>query len=140
MIDTSANQDLNDLERILGGKIGRLDNKTIPGLNPVEGQNVIYHQDDRRATPKRLFKLLLEGVLERRAKHGGRLSDPCAILTPDGQLFRAMHYHGDLEGWRLDIEQGARDLGLLLAWFDEGVFRLSDRRTYSLTECVVTFD
>ncbi len=34
MIDTSANQDLNDLERILGGKIGRLDNKTIPGVEP----------------------------------------------------------------------------------------------------------
>lgn len=140
MIDKSDNEELTDLERILGGKLGRRDSRTIPGLNQVDGQKVIYYQDDKRVTPKRLFKLLLEGVLERRAKFGGRLSDSCAILTPDNQLFRAMYYHGDIEGWRLDIGAGARDLGLLLAWFDEGTFRLSDGRTYSLDECVVTFD
>lgn len=51
-----------------------------------------------------------------------------------------MYYHGDLEGWSLDIEEGAQGLGLLLAWFDQGVLRISDGRAYSLGECVVTFD
>lgn len=140
MIDKNNNEELSGLERILGGKLERLDNRIIPGLNPVDGQDSIYYQDDKRVSTDRLFKLLLEGVLERRAKLGGRSSHSCAILTPDSQPFRAMYYHGDLDGWKLDIKEGARDLGLLLAWFDEGRFILSDGRIYSLDECVVTFD
>ncbi|MBM6446866.1 hypothetical protein JQF37_25010 [Pseudomonas sp. MIL9] len=31
-----------------------------------------------------------------------------------GPLFHAFSYHGDLEGWRKDIEAGAEGIGLLL--------------------------
>lgn len=140
MIDENDNQELGDLERILGGRLERLDDRIIAGLYPVDGQGATYYQDDRRFSPNTLFKRLLQGVPNRRAKRGGRSSHSCAILTPDSQLFRAMYYHGDLEGWSLDIEEGAQGLGLLLAWFDQGVLRISDGRAYSLGECVVTFD
>jgi len=140
MIDENDNQELGDLERILGGRLERLDDRIIPGLYPVDGQEAIYYQDDKRVSPNALFKRLLQGVPNRRAKRGGRSSHSCAILTPDSQLFRAMYYHGELEGWSLDIEEGAQGLGLLLAWFDQGVLRISDGRAYSLGECVVTFD
>lgn len=135
-----SNDDLTDFEKALGGRLERLDNRIIPGLEQIDGQSVAYYQDDKRAAPNKLFRMLLEDLSERNANFGGSASAGCSIQTPDRQLFRAIYYHGDLEGWRLDIEAGARRLGLLLAWFDDGSFRLSDGRTYSLDECVVTFD
>jgi len=132
-------EDLTDIEKILGGKLERLEDRIIPGVEPIDGQSVLYYQDDRRTTPKKLFMMLFEGLSERSAKFGGSSSGGCSILTPDKELFRAMYCHGDMEGWRLDIEAGARRLGLLLAWFDGECLKLSDGRKYSLKDRDVTF-
>lgn len=139
-VERHSNDGLTGLERALGGKLERLEDRIIPGVEPIDGQSVVYYQDDKRTTSKKLFMMLFEGLSERRAKFGGSSSGGCSILTPDKELFRAMYYHGDMEGWRLDIEAGARRQGLLLAWFHGECFKLPDGREYSLTDCDVTFE
>jgi len=133
-------ESLADIEKILGGKLERREARLVPGLQQMDGQMAIYYQDDGRTTEKLLFRTLLDGVAERSATFGGRISDPCSVLTPDGDLFRAMICRGDIGGWRADVEDGARHLGLLLARFEGDRFELSDGRGYSLKECVVTFE
>lgn len=130
---------LSDLENILGGKIERLGQRSVPGVIPVDGVEVVYYQDDKRATPKKLFKSFLDGLSFRNATSGGRVSDSCSIRSPDGLLFRAMSYHGDLAGWRKDIEEGAKGLGLLLACIEGDKFIISDGRSFPLSECKIEF-
>jgi len=133
------NDQLNKLEKILGGKIEQLGQRSVPGMTPVDGVEIIYYQDDKRTTPKKLFKSFLDGLSFREAKFGGRVSDSCSVLSPDGLLFRAMSYHGDLAGWRKDIEEGARGLGLLLAKIEGDQFVISDGRSFPLSECKIEF-
>lgn len=130
---------LEELERVLGGKIEQLGERSVPGLVPVSGVGVVYYQDDKRMPPKKLFKSFLDGLSVRSAKSGGRVSDTCSILSPDGLLFRAMSYHGDLAGWGRDIEEGAKGLGLLLAYIEVDKFIISDGRSYPLSECKIKF-
>lgn len=127
------------LVRILGGEIEQRGARTVPGLNPVEGVEFVYYQDDKKVKPKKLFKSLLDGVNPRSAKKGGRVSDSCNVVFPDGSLFRAMSYHGDLEGWRRDIEVGAKILGLLLARIESDQFIISDGRSIPLSDCKIEF-
>ena len=56
-------------------------------MHPVDGVEIVYYQDDKRTTPKKLFKSLLDGLSSREAKVGGRGSDSCSVLPPDGLLF-----------------------------------------------------
>ena len=127
------------LERILGGEIEQRGARSIPGVNPVEGVEFVYYQDDNKLKPKKLFKSLLDGVNPRCAKKGGRVSNSCNIVFPDGSLFHAMSYHGDLEGWRKDIEVGAKSLGLLLARIEGDQFIISDGRSIPLSDCKIEF-
>ncbi|MCY1414344.1 hypothetical protein D9M71_297910 [compost metagenome] len=106
---------------------------------PVDGVEIVYYQDDKRTTPKKLFKSFLDGLSFRNAKNGGRASDSCSVLSPDGLLFRVMSYHGDLAGWRKDIEEGAKGLGLLLAKIEGDQFVISDGRSFPLSECKIEF-
>ncbi|MOA20928.1 hypothetical protein D3C78_1414010 [compost metagenome] len=106
----------------------------MPGVLPVDGVEIVYYQDDKRTTPKKLFKSFLDGLSFRNAKNGGRASDSCSVLSPDGLLFRVMSYHGDLAGWRKDIEEGAKGLGLLLAKIEGDQFVISDGRSFPLSE------
>lgn len=131
---------LTDIEKILGGKLERREARSVPGLHHVQGQMALYYQDDGRTTRKKLFRILLDGVSERSAKYGGRISDPCSILTPDGVLFRAMICRGDIDGWKQDIEAGTKALTLLLASIEGESFKICDGRLFSLRDCVISFD
>lgn len=50
-----------------------------------------------------------------------------------------MVYHGDLVGWKKDIEEGADGLNLLLAKIEGKQFIISDGRVFLLSECKVEF-
>jgi len=50
-----------------------------------------------------------------------------------------MSYHGDLVGWGKDIEEGAKGLGLLLAYIESDKFIISDGRSFPLSECEIKF-
>lgn len=130
---------LNELERILGGKIEPRDQRDIPGATPVDGTEVLYFEDDGKSKPKKQFNLLLDSAGTIAATSGGIVSDGCRISLPVGTLFNALSYHGDIAGWRAAVEEGANARGLLLARVEGGQFVISDGRSFPLLECKIEF-
>lgn len=130
---------LDELERILGGSIEQRGQRSIPGLNPVEGTEFVYYEDDGRNRAKRQFDLLLDSAGAIVATSGGVVSDNCCISLPVGGVFHALSYHGDIVGWRTSVEVGANARGLLLARIDGNKFVISDGRSFSLSECKIEF-
>jgi len=69
-------------------------------------------------------------------KHGSVGTTDHTLSLPDGQLFHALEYRGDLEGWRQQIAEGAKALGVMLGRIENGqTFVLSDGRTFALADC-----
>jgi hypothetical protein len=62
------------------------------------------------------------------------------IITPDNQLLHALSYKGDLEGWKKDIELGAKNLNLLTAEIQGDKIVLSDGRSFKLSDCATEDD
>ncbi|WP_081068352.1 hypothetical protein [Burkholderia stagnalis] len=127
------------MEQILGGKIEGEDARVIPGTVAVEGTEFVYFSDDGKNKFRRQFKNVTEFTNPPYAKSGGVNERGCRVTLPDGQLFHAIGYHGDIDGWRQDIEAGAHAFGLLLARIEGGVFVVSDGRAVPLNECNVDF-
>ncbi|WP_446027579.1 hypothetical protein [Lelliottia amnigena] len=133
------NSQLEELEKILGRKIEQRDQRAIPGLNPVEGTEFIYYEDDGKNKAKKQFDLLLDSAGTIVASSGGVISDGCCITLPTGGGFRALSYHGDIGGWRVSVEAGAKTRGLLLAKIDGDQFVISDGRSFPLSDCKIEF-
>jgi len=126
------------MEKILGGSIGF--EKIIPGTAVKEGKGIIYFSDDGKTDFGTQFNRLTKDVSPRHAKHGGKTSQGCKLWLPDGSLFHPVGYHGDVDGWRKDIENGAQQLNLLLATIDGERIVVSDGRSFALVNCKVEFD
>ncbi|MEZ2311574.1 hypothetical protein AB6809_33615 [Paraburkholderia sp. RCC_158] len=131
---------LERLEQILGGKLERDDARVIPGTVAVDGTEFIYFSDDGKNNFRKQFRNLTEFTTPPYAQSGGVNERGCAIALPDGQLFHAIAYHGDTEGWRKDIHAGAKALSVLLAKIEGDKLVVSDGRTFSLNECKIAFD
>jgi hypothetical protein len=127
------------LEGILGGNLEDRDARVIPGAVKVEGTEFVYFSDDGVNKFRRQFKNVTEFTNPPNAKSGGVNERGCRITPPDGQLFHAIGYHGDIEGWRKDVAAGAQAFGLLLARIEADVFVISDGRSFPLNECRVEF-
>ena len=120
------NTQLEELERILGGKIEQRDQREIPGLSPVDGTEFLYFEDDRKNKFRKQFKNITCFTEPPNAGSGGVTESGCKITPPSGPLFHAISYHGDLYGWKKDIEAGANGLSLLLARIEGDQFVVSD--------------
>ncbi|WP_080403364.1 hypothetical protein [Burkholderia ubonensis] len=131
---------LGKLESIVGGALERRDARVIPGSVAVEGTEFVYFSDDGKNKFKKQFKNLTEYTNPPNAVSGGVNDRGCKIALPNGQLFHAIGYHGDLDGWRKDLEAGAAALNLLLARIEGDMFILSDGSSFSLNECKIEFD
>lgn len=127
------------LEKILGGKIEQRGQREIPGLNPIEGVEFIYYEDDGRIKVKKQLNALLDSAGSIKATSGGVVSDSCTIRLSDGHLFHALSYHGDVDGWREAVEAGAKARGLLLARIEGEQFVVSDGRSIPLSDCKIEF-
>jgi len=132
--------DLDRLERILGGKFERRNARVIPGTQSVDGVEIVYFSDDGKNKFRKQFRTLTSSVEPRTATHGGMNERGCRIMPPNGPLFHAIGYHGDVEGWRKDVQTGATARGLLLARIEDGTFVMSDGRSFPLSECQVDFN
>lgn len=133
------NSDREVLEKILGGKIEQRGERALPGLNPVEGVEFRYYEDDGRSKVKKQFNALLDAAGSINATGGGVVSDSCTICLSDDRLFRALSYHGDIDGWREAVEAGAKARGLLLARIKGDQFVISDGRSIPLSDCKIEF-
>lgn len=124
-----------ELEKILGGKIESLHEQGLPGLVPAPGEEVVYFADDPEAELGDQMQRLITHVVPLRAKTGAVLATKHTLALPDGQLFHAIKYRGDVDGWRTQIAEGAKLLGVVLGKIEAGSsFLLSDGRRISLAE------
>ncbi len=85
------------------------------------------------------FKSLTMFANPLQATGGGVNERGCKITTPNGVLFHAIGYHGDIGGWRKDIETGARGLHLLLGMIDGDRFVVKDGESFQLRDCKIEF-
>ena len=131
------------MEKILGrGPTQTPDQKAIPGAVQVAGVEVRYVEDEGKDKflDDGLFQKVTRHPAPRHAKSGGANTDGCKIYTPDGKLFHALSYHADIEGWRQDITESAKTLGLRLARIvaDELVV-IDESARYALADCKMEF-
>ena len=127
---------LSELEKIHGGPIGH--KGVIPGTVPVEGSEFAYFCDGSDEG-KRFHDLTLHSK-PLHAQRGGVCGGGCHLTLPDGSIFHAAQYHGDIEGWRKDIEEGAAEQEITLARIDGDKLVISDGRVFDLSECTAKFD
>jgi hypothetical protein len=125
------------MEKILGGPIGY--DHTIPGTAGIAGKEFVYFADDRKNSVRSQFNALTQYTNPPHAKSGGITSQGCSIALPDGSIFHAIAYHGDLEGWRKDLEEGAKALNVSLARIEGDQIAASDGRKFALADCKATF-
>ncbi|WP_153242535.1 hypothetical protein [Frateuria defendens] len=131
--------ELGKLEKDLGVTIERKSDRVIPGSVDVGGQEVVYFSDDGGDAPRIQFQRLTRRINPPLLKAGGASELGCAIYLPDGLKFHAMSYHGDIDGWRKQISQGAQELGLLTASIKGNGIVISDGREFLLSDCRVEF-
>lgn len=130
---------LNQLESILGERIERKNQREIPGLVVRDGVEVLYFSVDAKASAKKLFKSITNHTNPPIAQSGGANERGCVITVPGEIAFHALSYHGDLDGWRKDIEIGAAALGVVLAKIQSSGIVLGDGRSFSLDQCTIKF-
>lgn len=130
---------LDKLEKAIGGSFERKNARIVPGSNPATGHEVVYFSDDGSRTPREQFYRLTRQVNPPHLKTGGANERGCKITIPDGTAFYAMSYHGDIDGWRKQVAQGARELGILTATVDGQLFLISDLREFDISCCFVEF-
>jgi hypothetical protein len=125
------------MEQILGGRIGY--DGTIPGTKAVSGMEFVYLGHNEKRFPREQFEDLMQHLNPPYPKSGGASNYGCQLTLPDGTVFHAVEYHGDLEGWRKQIELGVQRAGLPLARIVEGRLVISDGRAVPLGQCEATF-
>lgn len=126
------------VERLLG--LGPVEKKrSVPGAVDVPGREFRYIADDGVGDFPRLFQRITTHQSGRPAKSGGAISENCKLWLPDGSLFHALSYKGDVDGWRQVIEDGARALNLRLARIVSDMIVVSDGQAASLADCRIEF-
>jgi len=126
------------LQRILGVK--KLDDWMLPGARSSDAGKVIYVFLPNNADPFQEFERVTSVVDPPIVKRGAVFFDAWLVKTPDGEIFYPLYFHGDLEGWRQEIERGATELGLKMAKLEGNKFMVSGGPTFLLTDCTVTLD
>ena len=64
----------------------------------------------------------------------------CKVALLSGENYFAVSYKGDIDGWRQQVEQGAAELGLLVAKISQDKFLLDSGDEVLLSECKFQFD
>jgi hypothetical protein len=130
---------MSSYEEDAGGPIERSSGRRIPGSSDVKGQEVRYVSDGGKASFAELFNSLLRSSPAPLPKRGAVVARGCRIRPPGGTFFHAVSYHGDIDGFRQTIEEGAEALNVQTARIVAGKFTLRDGTAYALTECEVDF-
>jgi hypothetical protein len=117
------------------GIVGR----PIPGTVSVPGGEFIYVSDPGGREFASLFEALTNNSTGPRAGSGGAIAENCRLRVPDGRVFNALSYKGDLDGWRFDLHQAAQRLGLQTGLILNGALALSEGVSIPLGDCTVLF-
>jgi len=129
---------IKDLAEILG--VSSLPTvREIPGAIEVDGRDFWYVEDDGKGAFNKLFPKLLSAISPPFHRSGGAITGGCSLTLPDGRVFHCLSYKGDLAGWKKQVTQGARKLGLELAQIKADKIELIHGETFLLSECEVDF-
>jgi hypothetical protein len=124
------------LEKILGGKIESLNEQPLPGLVPSPGEEVVFFSGDVTTDLGEQMKRLIGHIEPLYAKSGRVMATKHTLTLPEGQIFHAITCRGDIEGWRRQVVEGAKALGVLLGRIEgSSKFVLSDGRVLPLSQC-----
>ena len=126
------------LERLLGGPIST--ERRVPGTYLVEGREYRYVSNKSQVKFDNLFYELVR-VQPVIPQYGGAVIEGCKITLPDGDIFEAISYKGDVEGWRRQFEQGAKAFNEEVARIDIDTdsIVLDDMRSFRLEDCNIDF-
>ena len=128
----------NYMERIFGAGAFEYERK-VPGTRPGEEASVRYVSFDGRASIPELFHEVLNKIEPTLVKTGGATLEGTLLELSDGSHFFAIQFNLDLEGWRQQIELGAKELGRATAQVLGGDIIVSDGRSYPLSSCKIEF-
>ena len=107
---------------------------------PGQEASVRYVSFDDPASIPKLFDEVLNKIEPNLMKSGGAILEGTKLELPDGGHFFAIQFNDDLEGWRKQIELGAKELGRATAKVQGGDVIISDGRSYPLSSCKVVFE
>ena len=127
------------MERILGAKIQSTADLGLDGLQGRHGDEVIFFAVPEAEQPEKVFRKLTNATNPPTAKSGGATEYGCSIETSDGSLYHALTVHGDVKGWRKDIELGAAQLELSLAKVKGNKFVVDGGQVFEVSDCIVKF-
>ena len=126
------------LKKIFG--VEKMDDPALPGTRPRDVGQVIYVLLPPGGEMLDAFEKVTAKVDPPIPNDGAVLHEHFAVRTPQGDNFYSLYFHGDVEGWRRQIELGARQLGLKMAWVKGETFIVEGGSKFALSECSVTLD
>jgi len=127
------------MEKILGGNIHSTAEIGIDGLEGKNGNKVIFFEVRPAETSSKAFFKLTNASDPPYACNGGASEYGCSIETPNGIIYHALKIHGDVDGWKKDVEFGAEQLGFSLAAVRDNKFIVDGNQEYELNDCAVDF-
>ena len=136
---------IEDIRASFEAVVGKIElERPTPGTRPGEADEVRYVSFDRAQNPS-ASDLFDKGIPWRagpppQVRSGAILLPGFIITIPEGTPFYALEYHGDVQAWQKQIEQGAAGLGLLTAKIESDRFVISDGRSYPLSDCKIELD
>jgi hypothetical protein len=128
----------NYMERIFGADAFEYERK-VAGTRPGEEAAVRYVSFDDPASIPELFHEVVNKIEPFLMKSGGATLEGTRLELPDGGRFFAILFNIDIDGWRQQIELGAKELGRATAKISGGEVIVSDGRSYPLSRCKVEF-
>lgn len=128
------------MDKFLRNKSGfpKVDDPMLPGTRSQDIGKVIYVLLQDHADSYDAFDELFLSVSPPIGTHGAVLVEDWLVRTPPGEIFYPLFFHGDVEGWRRQIELGAKQLGLKSARIEDDDFLVSGGPEFPLSECVIT--
>lgn len=114
--------------------------RKLPGTIPISGKEFLYFQDNGEKDIGKQILALAAKIKPHIPKGGGIISQASRIRLSDGMLFHGISYRGDIEGWRRQMEEGAKALDLLLAKIHGESIVISDGRSVALADCEIEID
>ena len=123
-----------EMERVLGAKIGRDQSKlwgTGEDEDPQLVRLVALPPESKRIEK---FREVTQAITPPYSKDGGCVLED-DLVTPDGERLAVLKFHGDVEGWQRQIEEGAALLNLKSAKISGDALVLSDGRFFPIKEC-----
>ena len=112
-------------------------NKTrpVPGTVPVDGIRFVYLESREKNVFDKFGDFVSCVDDTEGPSHGGMIDEEFSLVLPNGSRFYAISFKGDLEGWRRNIENFSRHIGISYGEIEKGFFVFSTDKTVQLSSC-----